>query len=174
MKDLINFQKDEKYQKVVGKIRLGEFVETFFPSFLDWTEKDYEKQWHHAIKHSLDKRELSCLFLSYEKSDRHVKKISIITIIPEEFVTRNLAIADEEDEEDLGFYMTECLVFVSENLESLKSDEDFEEIYNVYKNNSPIYFLDLKKLERFYLYMSCQIQGISHWYISKEELGKSL
>lgn len=153
-----------------AEILLGRYYETFELNTTDWNKSDYIKQWIHAIKSSLDNRDISGIFKNYEKTTpSEIKNMGIYTIIPEE-----IAYSQSENNNTKDFYITESFKFVTEKIEILDDDQGFDLINECYGNYFPIYYLNINKLSHFYLYLSEQVEGVSHWKVTENDLKETL
>lgn len=156
-------------QKVECKILLGENYESFDLNLKDWTLENYIHQWKSAARYSLDNREISAFFKSYESSKKGViKTLSLYTIIPIE-MTYSIEECLSKGE-DSDFFITERFMFVTENKDSFFSEDDFMKIKESFYEYFPIYYLDLDNLNRFYLYLSDKVENVSKWKVSKKSL----
>jgi|24BtaG_2_1085350.scaffolds.fasta_scaffold02111_5 hypothetical protein len=167
MNNFISIFSQNEPDNVKIKIRLGNEFETFDLITADWSLQKYLRQWKHAALFALQTRETVGLIKSYECSKQHVKVMGIYTVIPIEIAYPNRLQTSNEQE---GFYITESFIFVSERIASLISDDCFNEIYKNYGNYFPIYHFDEKNMNRFYLYLSTKVEGISSWKITCDDL----
>lgn len=155
---------------IKAEIFLGGHYETFELNTTDWSKSDYIKQRIHAIKSSLNDRSISGIFKNYEKTTPSgIKNMGVYTIIPEE-----IAYSQLEETNTKNFYITESFRFVTERIEILNDDKSFYLINKCYGNYFPIYYLNINKLNHFYLYLSEQVEGISHWKVTEDDLKETL
>ena len=84
-----------------------------------------------------------------------------------------VVISSEEVDDDV-FFMTESFVFITQNEKALTSDFYFDKIFDSYSNYFPIYYFNPNHIERFYLYLSERINGISAWQVSRQQLSTIL
>ncbi|WP_037588718.1 hypothetical protein [Stenoxybacter acetivorans] len=169
MRQLIRFlpQDINENNIVKAQILLGDNYETFELYTGDWSKEDFVNQWKSAVRLSLKKRETTALFKNYKHdSISGIKILWLYTIIPEE-----LAYPDKFIHADgVDFYITESFRFFTEKLEILADDASYNLINKNYGHYFPIYWLNIHKLERFYLYLSDRVEGISHWKVNKQDL----
>lgn len=164
MADLIKFFTEDEI--TAGILLDGEY-ERFNLNLVDWTKDDYIEQWKHAAKYSLKNREVSAFIKNYENAQHHVKMIGIYTIIPEELTNPNQYLTSEDGED---FFITESFVFITENEKTLTTDKAFNKIKKAFGNYFPIFYFDKNRLDKFYLYLSDRIEGISNWKITNKDL----
>lgn len=162
MLKFIDFFCENKLDEKTAGILLDDHYEKFSLNLKDWTKDDYIKQWKHAAKYSLENRELSCLIKSYECAYYHVKAINVYTIIPAEMIY--------SDNRDESFFITESFLFITENAETFNSNEAFDIIKNNFGNYFPIYYFNISRLDKFYLYLSEVVAGISNWKVEKNNI----
>lgn len=144
----------------------GEY-EQFNLNLVDWSKEDYIDQWKHAAKYSLKNREISGFIKNYENAYHHVKMIGIYTIIPEELTNPQKYLTSEEG---CDFFITERFLFITENEKTFTSNDSFDEIEKSLGNFFPIYYFNKSRIDKFYLYLSARIEGISSWKITEEDL----
>ncbi|WP_445114735.1 hypothetical protein [Acinetobacter sp. WZC-1] len=164
MLNLIKFFPEEG---TVG-IFLDDEYERFILSTKDWTKGDYINQWKHAVMYALKNREVSGIIKYYECAKSKVKKMSIYTIIPEEQTKSSDDFFSESDAND--FFITESFLFITENEKTFTSNEPFDQIKETYGNYFPIFYFDKYRIDKFYLYLSDNIHGMSSWKIKAEDL----
>jgi len=164
MSNLIKLFQDQKTK--AGIFLEGEY-ELFELNLTDWNIKDYISQWKHAAKYSLKNREVSALIQNYQHAKNHVKIIRIYTIIPEEFTIHKSALGTKDGKD---FFITESIVFITENEKTFISNKSFKKIKKNFGRNFPIFYLDIKRMDKFYQYLSDRIEGVSNWKISEKDL----
>ncbi len=150
-------------------IRLGENYEAFELNLNNWTREQYVLQWKNAAKYAMQKRLTSAFICDYECAKNNIKLIKIYSVIPEE-ATCPREYLDCDDTENLDFFITESFVFITEDVNKLKLEDSYEQIFSVYDEYFPIYYLNPDHIQYFYLYLSDRIEGVSNWRISKEDL----
>ncbi|MBU3845589.1 MAG: hypothetical protein H9855_01155 [Candidatus Acinetobacter avistercoris] len=165
MLELLRFYPEDDH--TAGILLAGEY-ELFNLSLVDWSKEDYIDQWKHAAKHSLINRRSSCFIKNYENAYHHVKMIGIYTIIPEEVANPRKYFVSEEEASD--FFITEKFLFITENEKTFTSNDSFDEIEKSLENPFPIFYFNKSRVDKFYLYLSDRIEGISNWRITKEDL----
>lgn len=152
----------------IGNILLEGNIETFPLNLCEWSAKDYIQQWKHAARVALKKRRVAGIITNYECSKKDVKMMGVFTIIPKEVA--NPRRKWEENECEIGFYITNRFIFVSEDISNLISHHQFLKIKRSFGHYFPIYYFDRKNIELFYLYLSEASEGISRWNLSAVEL----
>lgn len=164
MLDLINFFPEDEI--TAGILLDGEY-ERFNLNLVDWAKKNYISQWKHAAKYSLKNREVSAFIKSYENAQRHVKVIGIYTIIPEEYTIHKNDLISEDGKD---FFITESFVFITENEKTFTTNKSFKKIKKTYGRTFPIFYFDKNRMDKFYLYLSDRIEGVSSWKITGKDL----
>lgn len=164
MIDLIKFFPEDE---ITAGIFLDDVYERFNLNLVDWAKKDYIAQWKHAAKYSLKNREVSAFINNYENAKRHVKVIGIYTIIPEEHTIHKNAPFSEDGED---FFITESFVFITENEKTFITNKSFKKIKKAYGRTFPIFYFDKNRMDKFYLYLSDRVEGISSWRITGKDL----
>lgn len=164
MLDLIKFFPEDEI--TVGILLDGEY-ERFNLNLVDWAKKNYISQWKHAAKYSLKNREVSAFIKSYENAQHHVKAIEIYTIIPEE---RTIHKSDLISEDGKDFFITESFVFITENEKTFTTNKSFKKIKKTYGRTFPIFYFDKNRMDKFYLYLSDRVEGVSSWKITGKDL----
>lgn len=168
MTEFLKLTSDVETNSVFGRIRLGSNYETFELNTREWSSEKYLQQWKHAAAWSMNKRETSGIIKNYESSLSQVKKVGIYNLIPKELAYPSRDLFEDESEKD--FYITENFIFVTEDVSVLDSNFHFDQIYNAFGNYFPIYYLNFQKIEKFYLYLSQKIEGVSHWEVRRDDL----
>ena len=167
----LKFVPDSNENEVFAQILLGGEYENFILNLKDWSKEDYIFQWKHAIENSLKNREVSALMQNYEKAYDHVKAIRIYSIIPEEFTAGEIGITSDESKD---FYITESFIFITENEKTFTNDIHFNKIKKAYGRFFPIFYFDKQRMDKFYLYLSDRVEGISSWKVTAKDLQGAL
>lgn len=164
MLDLIKFFPEDEI--TAGILLDGEY-ERFNLNLVDWAKKKYISQWKHAAKYSLKNREVSAFIKSYENAQHHVKVIGIYTIIPEEHTIHKSDLISEDGKD---FFITESFVFITENEKTFTTNKSFKKIKKTYGRTFPIFYFDKNRMDKFYLYLSDRVEGVSSWKITGKDL----
>ncbi|MFC0821212.1 hypothetical protein [Moraxella marmotae] len=152
-----------------AKILLGDNYESFELYTGSWQFKQYIQQWKDAARLLLDTGSTVCLIKHYEAAKDHVKTMHLYTIFP-----KNTAYPLCEDIGDDEFFITESFVFITQDEKVLTTNFYFDKIFDSYSSHFPIYYFDPDHIERFYLYLSERVNGISAWQVSRQQLGTIL
>lgn len=167
MLSLIKFFPADKSNEITAGIFLDDEYERFSLNLTDWTKEDYICQWKHAARYALENRDVSAFIKNYESAQQSVKMIWINTIIPEELTDPRKYLTSEDGQ---NFFITESVVFITENENTFTSDDAFNEIKQAFGNCRPIFYFDKNRIDKFYLYLSDRIEGVSNWTITKQDL----
>lgn len=165
MKDLIKIDPKTK----TAKILLGDDYESFELSTKDWQFEQYVQQWKDAARLLLDTGSTVCLIKHYEAAKDCVKMMHLYTVFTKE-TAYPLCDGISDDE----FLITESFVFITQDERVLTKNLYFDKLFDSYSNHFPIYYFDPNHIERFYLYLSERVNGISSWQVSRQQLGTIL
>lgn len=68
------------------------------------------------------------------------------------------------------FFITESFVFITENEKTFITNKAFKKIKKAYGRTFPIFYFDKNRIDKFYLYLSDRVEGISSWKITEKNL----
>ncbi len=161
-----------------GQIDIGAFCETFETHLNDYTLDQYRHQWKDALSILIKEREPVALFTSINLDGDGIGILWMYWLVPSETAGdanyRREQLDDYPKQADAGYYVGQRFMFVTTEARNFE-----RRIYLEYADGSKgqelaLYYLDLSAPDRIFGYLTDNLDGADHWYVSNESVEEFL